>query len=638
MIKRLATALLAVVITLLITIPVLAAYYIDIDVTESNGTDYDMLALNMTMDIDYLVEYGFISDDGLDVRIEDSQSNEVPFMLAEDRVVFASDITADMVNSFQMTTGNTPMDNFSVCVGDGGYVTVSDHANLEISNDFELEFTDVYVDTSSSNSDPCYPTVETTATSEENSATNSHTVDLPSGIQSGDLLLVVFSTFDSAVHTMTWPPTDWTDLDSSSGSVTRHTCTAYRVADGGEGASITVSTSGTVWSAHQTFRISGYTGTPEASRDNSYPGGTNPDPPSLSPSWGAALTLWIAGFGGTDTTTTAVSSYPSNYSNGAYAEGGVGSYWASVGTARRLCYASSENPGTYTMSDSIDSMAFTIAVQGQVPSTDVIESKAGSFYIYPNSGALSAGIIDSTTTKVVSATGVSSGEIDFSVWADTSDFGIDIDGSTEDSTALGGVSAADRSTDLVIANVPYYDSYTHMTSSTLRIDYSPDSIISGTTLPNEEAPGTYDGTITWGSNPAGIDISYSALQVEEAYYFEEIEPGSQDIMQPETAEMFTDVDLERLERNPLHPLVEAMADSTQLNERLVWLGGAWFILIAVFAAVLILSQANIILTCAVGLGLSSLFYAIGIFDWWVILIFGLGLLGGIVHEKMPFWG
>jgi len=178
-----------------------------------------------------------------------------------------------------------------------------------------------------------------------------------------------------------------------------------------------------------------------------------------------------------------------------------------------------------------------------------------------------------------------------------------------------------------------------------QLEYQPDSIIQGTTLPDEE--GDHDGTITWGSNPSGVDVSHSELMCETEdeegtgyYYFE---PGSQDIIKPEPEAMTGDVDLERLRDNPLYPLVQMLSIDGFLNERLVWLGIAWFIVVAAMLGVHLgfdtrkntEKPQHFVLTTITGLGLSIVFYTMGIFDLWVIIMMGILLGGAIVWERQP---
>lgn len=201
-----------------------------------------------------------------------------------------------------------------------------------------------------------FPEVRNTATSTNASGT-SHTVSLPSGIQSGELLVAFV--VDDAVGTHTWPG-GWTELyDTDTDTGLQASSAAYRVADGSEGASITVTTSTSTTTAHIVYRIGNYQGVPEvgtALESSS----TTPNPPSLSPSWGSDDTLWLACAGAR--TTGLASAAPTNYSNLlAVAHTTPG---PSAMSARRERNASGEDPGTFTIPSSVTWTSQTIAIRG----------------------------------------------------------------------------------------------------------------------------------------------------------------------------------------------------------------------------------------------------------------------------------
>ena len=194
--------------------------------------------------------------------------------------------------------------------------------------------------------------------------------------------------------------------------------------------------------------------------------------------------------------------------------------------------------------------------------------------------------------------------------------------------------------------MPYADDLLVAIDGTIQLEYEPAAIIQGTTLPDEQSD--HDGIITWGSNPGGVDASISSMQSDEqegVYYYPYDGSGSQDIIEPEPAEMTTDVDLARLEDNPLSPLVHLIADASggQLTLRLVWMGLAWLILIVAMLLVHLgpdthkdsVRPQHFVLTSLTGLGLSILFYSVGIFPLWVPILLAFGLIASIVYERMP---
>lgn len=186
-----------------------------------------------------------------------------------------------------------------------------------------------------------------------------HTVNLPAGINAGDLLLVFFCSDGNPVITF---PGGWTQLfQTISGGLVAFCCW-YRIADGGEGATITVNTSLNQKTAHTSYRITGYSAVPEVGVSATGVS-ANPDPPNLAPSWGAKDTLWFASCGYDDGAKT-VNAYPANYLNGrndrSNSVTGCG-----VGTAERDLNASPENPGTFTLSGADEWVANTVAIQSR---------------------------------------------------------------------------------------------------------------------------------------------------------------------------------------------------------------------------------------------------------------------------------
>ena len=186
--------------------------------------------------------------------------------------------------------------------------------------------------------------------------TTNHTVNLPAGIEAGDLLLVFFASYGAPTITF---PEGWTHLFQAASGVYVKFGVWYRVADGEEGATIIVTTSSTERTAHTSYRITGYSGTPEVGTPAigfSY----YPDPSSLTPSWEAKDTLWFASCGYHSNRT--VTAYPTNYTNGRndYAND---LYGCGVGTARRELNAVSEDPSTFTIDLSYPWVANTVAIQ-----------------------------------------------------------------------------------------------------------------------------------------------------------------------------------------------------------------------------------------------------------------------------------
>jgi hypothetical protein len=242
-----------------------------------------------------------------------------------------------------------------------------------------------------------YPAVANTATSVNNSNGTSHTVSLPSGVQSGELLIVIFGFRGGTGQTITWP-SGYTSFFRSDRLTNVGVEAAWRKADGGEGSTITVQTSANARTSHNSYRITGAadptTRPPESAASNG--NNTNPDPPSLTPTGGAKDYLWIAVEINSDGTTT-ITGWPGSYTGGIQANG-TGTNTTTGSTVRQL-YAASEDPGAFTISSSIAWAAGTLVVH---PAAAVNIQVTVSHTASDGSGATT--IVQSSTTKIDSNT------------------------------------------------------------------------------------------------------------------------------------------------------------------------------------------------------------------------------------------
>ena len=208
-----------------------------------------------------------------------------------------------------------------------------------------------------------YPTVEATNTSTESSYAQTHDVSLPTGIESGDLLLLFFAIqaqSDGAVLT----PSGWTQLYGADVGTNGEMRCWYRTANGAEGATVTVDSSpGGGVSAHVTYRISGWDASevPEAATPATGTS-TSPDSASLTPSWGSAKALWLTAAHASASTSA---TQPTNYGDLKHANtGGTNAWHAQMAVASRENEASSENPGAWTIGTSVVWVAGTVGVKG----------------------------------------------------------------------------------------------------------------------------------------------------------------------------------------------------------------------------------------------------------------------------------
>lgn len=202
------------------------------------------------------------------------------------------------------------------------------------------------------------PTVATTNNGGV-ATSNNPTINLPASIASGDLLLIFFACDSTAI--ITAGPSGFTQLKKvHSGSGTQlDLYVYYKTATGSEGASTSLTLNTPTHSAHVTYRVTGWTGTPEASTGVTGSGITAANPDAITPSTGTKDYLIIA----------LGSLYPdsSSFTNYSYANNNVEGHVASsdkVRASTTTVTASTEDPPAYSLNVGADVAAVTISVQG----------------------------------------------------------------------------------------------------------------------------------------------------------------------------------------------------------------------------------------------------------------------------------
>jgi hypothetical protein len=204
-----------------------------------------------------------------------------------------------------------------------------------------------------------FPVVVTRTNSIHDTNATSHTVDLPASISADDLLIVLFSV--DGAPSITWPG-GWTEFKKKSNGTDVTFALAYRQADGGEGATITVTTGSSEKSAHASYRITGHedpaTQAPEAST-GATAFSTLPDPDSLSPAGGDDYYLWLHthGHDGPRTTTGTPAEYRDKNDNQGVSADSVG-----VAGFEQWRKASSENPLPAIINVDDQWVAITVAI------------------------------------------------------------------------------------------------------------------------------------------------------------------------------------------------------------------------------------------------------------------------------------
>ena len=195
------------------------------------------------------------------------------------------------------------------------------------------------------------PTVQTTSTGYTTGT--SHVLTMPAGIAAGDLLIAFFSSSGPSTQTYSG---SWAELYDMATGATLAGVGVWLTAAGGD--TLTVTSSISVDAMHVIYRISGQHASSAPEAGTSATGNSaNPDPPTLSPSWGSETTLWLAAMHHDAGT---ISVIPTNYTD-SIKKDDAGS--PIIGTARRALTAASDDPGTFTVSAIEAWVAQTVAVR-----------------------------------------------------------------------------------------------------------------------------------------------------------------------------------------------------------------------------------------------------------------------------------
>ena len=388
--------------------------YTTFSIEDTGGSNRDCLSPIVAMDIDSLADYGFIASDGMDTRVL-IETTEKHYMVVDDQIIVAvEDLNAYETQTMKFYQGYSPVQtDVDLLTGTGGKITVADDADLELGDDFLIEFEDIYLNTDSG---------------------------------SGKYLVYKQDAFEA------WVEDDEeivATINDSSG-----------------------------WSSPTSNTANGWTN-PSNAYDEAI--GTFAYEVVGSSTWTSYLELDISA---TDT----------NYVRFCV---GVSTYYL-VDFDLDVYYSSSWHDVVSTVPAEDEWVTAFIGSTQSVSSMRIRMKPYDSdwCYIYEADFGLQPAVV---------ATGITTGEHDIDIEADGTDLTIDIDGVEKDSFTLGGVSVTNNSNSIILmdnstTNFVSYAEYIKWTVNDVLIaEYNPDSIIVGTTLPDEQG-GNENGTFTFGSN------------------------------------------------------------------------------------------------------------------------------------------
>ena len=217
-----------------------------------------------------------------------------------------------------------------------------------------------------------FPADAARATTNGSTAATNKVCNLPTGIAAGNRLTVLLRSAGADTHSL---PTGWSWLVQNNAADASDDVTSiiWKIADGSEGATVTINGTASLKFASIAWRITGG-GTPQISAAATGTS-TTPNPPSFSPTGGAQdyLWLWVGAWEGEQTSPPSGS--PTNYVNPFGANSGtagtVATNCRAAGASRQL-NAATEDPPSWTISVSDDWTAWTIAVPPASPTRGLI--------------------------------------------------------------------------------------------------------------------------------------------------------------------------------------------------------------------------------------------------------------------------
>ena len=605
--KRIAKSTLLVLLALVVAsaAPALAyTYYASFAVTEANGTDYAMLALRATSNNDWMAANGFMAADALDTTIETLGGLVKPHMVTETTTLTAIPVPGASQTNLYFTTGNTPaVLPMDIITGYNGFITTAHHANLELGNEAVIDLQGYIATTAVGDVDivsktdafELYVSAATDITA-ETYFTNTETLR-PDGHNT-----CVIPNEVGAVCNNHWQNVDEVVADDLATMVFSQADAATYI---------------DYYTLDNTAIPAGYIIT--------------------------AVTVYIRG-----EVNNVLCTYSGDLKLGANIETGTlhnNLAWATYNES-----LARPGGGPWLQTD-LDSLLIGVKVTAILGGNNVYvtQTYVEVSYLIP---------IDVTVTGVTS--GIRQIEVDLdpagagtmtlSVWNDAAVH----QGNSPQNVGLAGnsVPVVPGSAWVLMSNAtPYLEYYSHTTAVagvSEKIRYEPTDIVAGTALINENAPGTYNGVITWGANPAGVAVALGSMtSTSQPSIGADTTAPSADILPGiGVSDWYVAPAVgvgESLRTNPLRPLVLLLVadpvpgspSSAPLNEIQAWrlLALAMILFLTVAAGVAVrghLFLAGIVAGASIGGAV-----ALTIFPLWA-LVFAIGAVAaGVVAERSP---
>jgi hypothetical protein len=213
-----------------------------------------------------------------------------------------------------------------------------------------------------------FPKTESLTETIFDTESTTHNVQMPSDVESGDLLLVFLSVDGGTGSTVT-TPSGWTSINDTTNGTNVRSVVYAKSADGTEdGTTVNFATSNAEKASALTVSIlaskwyGGSVATAVEATGASAGTTANPDSAALNPTnWGTENTLWFSYISGS--TYSSVTTFPTNFVGMKHSTSGADTTNASSSLSYRQNNTASENPGAYTMGNSQSGIATTVAVR-----------------------------------------------------------------------------------------------------------------------------------------------------------------------------------------------------------------------------------------------------------------------------------
>lgn len=580
-VKRLGKAIIvATLLLMMLANAVLAAFSADIYVTESSGNTYAQTGVITYTDVSYLATNNYILSTGLDTQVSLS-GTQLYHMLATDKILFSAAVPSYSTQTFDFTTGNTPATALDVVTGYGGYITIPDAPAIEPGNDFEIEQKGWINTVYAANRNLVIKAAAFQTYVSSNQTIQSHI--LPVGNYQNQLVWNV----NDNVFGNNWASQTFTPAAT-------HLISEVVV----HGKKVLNPTGDSILAIQATV-AGAPTGTDLGSGTvlaSSWPAVNNDVTFTLdTPVRVTAATQYAIVLRAPDC--DAVNYIQWYYQNTNPYAGGT--RWTSAGGAG----------GPWVQA-------------------------AGDDYRFAERGPACG----------VFATGVTQGEHTILTLADTVNMELWVDTVLVDWMPLAGATVPPNANNYIIMqneSIPGMDYMTIEVGGVPQLEYNPDSIIVGTTMPDEVGANT--GVITWGTNPVGFGSTISGLSGDYEPSLLSTTIPTEDVLpdvNPPTTMWPTDLSME-LTSNPLYPLFHALSiasdpsDPTkQWDIKLFWWFGVMVVSIVLFALVYKYTK-HMFLGSAAMLIFWGLAVAMGAIPFWMIIIGVIITIGMLALERSP---